>query len=106
MRAVRHIPSCTGSHGPLLGRVVPASTAGSCTPRPPPIGTLLRLTRYKAKEIEAMRSKVPLVQLQAMVKSMKPARDFKGAIAAKAAATGAAPQQPPSWAIPAVGRCS
>jgi hypothetical protein len=44
--------------------------------------------RYKAKEIEAMRNKVPLAALQAAVRNAPPARDFKGAILKRAAQTG------------------
>jgi hypothetical protein len=48
----------------------------------------LHCNRYKAKEIEAMRNKVPLAALQAAVKKAEPARDFKAAIMKRAAETG------------------
>ncbi|KAJ9529534.1 hypothetical protein QJQ45_013952, partial [Haematococcus lacustris] len=44
--------------------------------------------RYKAKEIEAMRSKLSLAALAGLVKAAPPPRDFKAAIQQKAAETG------------------
>lgn len=50
---------------------------------------LLRLLRrYKAVEIEGMRSKLPLAQLIALAKAAAPARDFIGALRASAERTG------------------
>lgn len=45
--------------------------------------------RYKAQEIEAMSSKVPLSELKAAIKNAAPVRDFKGAILRRAKETGA-----------------
>lgn len=44
--------------------------------------------RYKAKEIESFRAKVPLAALQAAVKKAEPARDFKAALLKRAKETG------------------
>ncbi len=46
--------------------------------------------RWKAKEIENMRNRVPLAALLGATKLAPPVRDFKAAILAKAAQTGAA----------------
>lgn len=63
-------------------RMLPAcSAAPTCRlwPHPP---------RWKAKEVEAMRDRTPLMVLKAGVKAAQPARDFKAALLKKAAETG------------------
>lgn len=53
-----------------------------------PINILEEIVWWKAKEVENMRTKLPLAALNSAVKSAQPARDFKAAILAKAAASG------------------
>jgi len=53
-----------------------------------PQNILEEIVWYKAKEIEAMRTKVPLPVLQAAVKKAAPPRDFKAAITRRAQETG------------------
>ena len=56
--------------------------------------------RYKAREIEVMREKLPLGLLATLVKSAEPARDFKAAILKRAKETGG-PAQPATSCLPA-----
>lgn len=53
-----------------------------------PRNILEEIVWYKAKEIESMRNKQPLVMLKSMLKSAPPPRDFKGAVLKKAQETG------------------
>ncbi|KAL6762005.1 indole-3-glycerol phosphate synthase-domain-containing protein [Haematococcus lacustris] len=53
-----------------------------------PRNILEEIVWYKAKEIEAMRSKLSLAALAGLVKAAPPPRDFKAAIQQKAAETG------------------
>lgn len=46
-------------------------------------------SRWKTKEVDTMRERTPLLALQQGVKAAAPARDFIGALRAKAAETGA-----------------
>ena len=46
------------------------------------------LSRWKAKEVDYMREKVPLATLSTLIKAAQPARDFRGAVLRRAAETG------------------
>lgn len=53
-----------------------------------PQNILEEIVWWKAKEVEYMRDRVPLAQLNSLVKAAQPARDFRGAILKRAAETG------------------
>lgn len=81
---IRHDPSAIRSH--LGGKhCLQAIKLPTC---PDPFARCRCHTRFKDREIKAMREKVPLPMLAAMVKKAPPVRDFKGALLAKQAAYG------------------
>lgn len=53
-----------------------------------PRNILEEIVWWKAKEIERMREKVPLIMLKSMIKAAPAPRDFKGAISKRASDTG------------------
>lgn len=77
-------------HGPAtqpcgtLAFSVPAANEDDAKPR----NILEEIVWYKAVEIEDMRARLPLPRLMALAAAQPPARDFIGALQAKAAATG------------------